>query len=212
MLKNVVRNSLIAYAFAMLLACMPLVFPQSEGFAQNVIGAVASMATGVALLGWFAAMLEALHEGEGFLGFIASAVCAVVMVVNFSAPQFTFLTVAVGVTAWLSWLRSTRDERAVKRAEWEREYEAEEQKKARRDSADTALTNVPDAWLLDLFPVPENTQRADLIRMVADLPEGTEYALARAHRKGVKPSAVATLVEAGALTEADADLLAGEVA
>lgn len=116
----------------------------------------------------------------------------------------------VGATALVSAAhlhdQREKEERALRRAEKVASGEAAAE--ARQGRVKATLNDVPREWLLDLFPIPENTQRADLIRMVADLPEGAEFALVRAHRKGVKPSAVATLVEAGAFTEADADRLA----
>lgn len=120
----------------------------------------------------------------------------------------------VGITGFVSAAcvdeQRAKEERALRRAEKVASGEAAAE--ARQRSAEATLEGVEREWLLDLFPVPENTQRAALIRLVADLPEGTEYALVRAHRKGVNPDAVASFVAVGAFTEADADLLAGKVA
>lgn len=77
----------------------------------------------------------------------------------------------------------------------------------RKERADV-LEKVDTVWLLDAFNAPESTSRAALVGMVTDLPDGTEHALVRAHRKGVKPGAVTPYLTAEEFTEADADRLA----
>nr|WP_017202683.1 hypothetical protein [Microbacterium barkeri] len=128
---------------------------------------------------------------------------------------FTFLSlfivggVGFGTGAYLD-AKEREEKRARRKAERVASGEAAAEK--RRVVVKAALSDVPREWLLDVLSAAEDTRRAVLIDRTADLPEGTEYALVRAHRKGVKPDAVAPFVAAGAFTEADADLLAKEVA
>jgi hypothetical protein len=86
------------------------------------------------------------------------------------------------------------------------------EKEARKRTVASSLESVSSDWLIDTFAVPENTARNSVIDMVTDLDDGTEHALKRAHRKGVKADDVAPLIAAGSFTEADADRLAREVA
>lgn len=211
---TIVRNSLIAVIASLIFLSVPLVFTSTDETVRNIALATVTAAAYVPLI----TVMWALFTKRPALlcnAVLTSPVMAAALYFAITGDAGLccgFSGIIAATAALLTWLHVTRDERASERAELRSAREAEQKEQVRLNGIGTALTGVPSVWLLDALGVPENTTVRGLVVTVGDLPEGTEYALARAHRKGVKPDAVASFVAAGAFTEADADLLAGEVA
>lgn len=208
----IVRNSLIAVIASLIFLSLPLVFPATDETVRNVVLAVTITFVWTVLL----TGVYAFFAGKPALfwtAWLTMALMAVVLVFAIKLDAglyYGFVGVVAGAAALFTWLHVTREVRAVKRAERRSAREAEQKEQAQLDGIATALTDVPSVWLLDALGVPEKTSGRNLIATVADLPEGTAYALLRAYRKNLKADDVTPLIAAGSFTEADADRLAKE--
>lgn len=223
----IVRNSLVAAVASLVLLALPLIFPDTaEPIWHTTMCILLLPAVGAAVGFALVAISAVPHPSQsvdevmvGALGVALAALVAVLPLLTFVSAvehdltrMLAFGAYVIGGVAFFSWLYETRAERAVKRAERESEEASREALSAQLDDIEAALHNVSDDWLTDALDAPENTDRENLVALVATLPDGIEHALKRAHRKGVKADDVAPLIASGSFTEADADRLAREVA
>lgn len=226
--KVIVRNSLIAVIASLAFLAVPLVFPAADIAIREitrsvvwaplmVVATAALVLAGHTVLCLFFSGEEARKADAPVYLFVSALAAAlggvllgIVMTVSLheTVRILGFAAYATLGAGFFTWLRVTRASRAVKRAE----REAAEMARVRAEAISARLAAVPGTWLIDAVGVAENTDSDTLMLTVAEMSDGTEFALVRAHRKGVKADDVAPLIAAGSFTEADADRLAREVA